>query len=72
MNSIGTESPCCREAVTLVAGKALGRTWIELRRLLLLMTSDAIDTADRRHRVSALCSHGLAQVGVGAHIESDL
>lgn len=56
MNSMGPESPCCREAVTLVAGKPFGETWIELRRLLLLITSDAIDTAGKKHRVSALCS----------------
>lgn len=53
MNSMGAVSPVGRDASTLVQGKALGVMRIDARVLLLLITSDAMDTA-RRHKVSQL------------------
>lgn len=53
MNSTGALSPAGRDADTLVAGKALGEMMIDVRFRVLLMTSDAIDTAGEERRVSA-------------------
>lgn len=53
MNSTGALSPAGRDADTLVAGNALGEMMMDVRFRVLLMTSDAIDTAGEERRVSA-------------------